>query len=402
MRRLLLVTLACTNLAALAAGPAIPPYLGLPTLPVGNGEVEFESFGQHEFTVREKTEVHRGKYWAEYIDYAAKLGDDPRRALGVFVDAMQKAGWQVVLHDAPRNPPLATFHYAKNGKDAWAEVEIGEQAHVTVVESGAPSAKLDLPPPSGSMGKVAPNADFPLLKHYPGSKLSNTVDEDVPFMVAMDAEHEPVQVASGSTRKEYAGPDGLGRIEAVEVYAEALKRAGWTIVEEAAGVSQGDPNLTAHFVKGTTDLWVHVHARPGEGYNITVADAGAERSSSRLKSQLDRACKVPIYGLNFDFDKATLRADSEAALNAILQVLNDYPDLAVEIAGHTDNVGKPDYNTRLSEARVNTVRGWLVGKGVKADRLTAKGYGSAQAVATNDTPEGRAKNRRVELRKKGC
>jgi outer membrane protein OmpA-like peptidoglycan-associated protein len=51
---------------------------------------------------------------------------------------------------------------------------------------------------------------------------------------------------------------------------------------------------------------------------------------------------------------------------------------------------------------VNTVRGWLVGKGIDADRLTAKGYGSSQPVAANDTPEGRAKNRRVELRKRGC
>jgi hypothetical protein len=160
-------------------------------------------------------------------------------------------------------------------------------------------------------------------------------------MVAMDTEHEPVQVASGSTRKEYAGPAALGRIEAIEVYADALRRAGWTIVEEATGVSQGDPYLTAHFVKGTTDLWVHVHSRPGEGYDITVADAGAERASSRLKSQLDRACKVPIYGLNFDFDKATLRADSEGALNAILQVLKDYPDSLSRSRGTPTTWAKP-------------------------------------------------------------
>jgi outer membrane protein OmpA-like peptidoglycan-associated protein len=121
-----------------------------------------------------------------------------------------------------------------------------------------------------------------------------------------------------------------------------------------------------------------------------------------MKAELDRACKVPVYGLNFDFDKATLRADSEAALNNILEVLTTYPDLRVELAGHTDNVGKADYNVKLSDARVNTVRGWLVGKGVKADRLTAKGYGAAQPVADNDSPEGRAKNRRVELRKAGC
>jgi outer membrane protein OmpA-like peptidoglycan-associated protein len=185
-------------------------------------------------------------------------------------------------------------------------------------------------------------------------------------------------------------------------YAEALKHAGWTLVEENTELTTGDPYLTAHYVKGTVDLWAHVHSRGSEGYSRALADAGAERGAAKMKAQIDKSCKVPVYGLNFDFDKATLRADSEAALNAILAFLNAYPDLAVELAGHTDNVGKPDYNAKLSEARVNTVRGWLVGKGVKPERLTAKGYGDAQPVATNDAPEGRAKNRRVELRKRGC
>ena len=70
--------------------------------------------------------------------------------------------------------------------------------------------------------------------------------------------------------------------------------------------------------------------------------------------------------------------------------------------GHTDNVGKRDYNLKLSDSRVNAVRGWLVGKGIKADRVTAKGYADTQPVESNETPEGRARNRRVELKKSRC
>ena len=393
--------IAFSFLAATAhAVPPFPKYFSSP-VPVNAADANYENYGQYEFTLRDKTEVKRGHYWHVYADYTQKLGDDPRRALGAFVDAMQKAGWQVVLRDEPRNPPLATFHYTKDGKDAWASIVTSEQVRIDMVEGGVQPARIDLPTPDASSAKAPDNADFPALKHYGSAKLAGTTHDDSPFLVQIDEDKEPVQVASGFTVKEYAAQD-LGSIEPIVAYSDALKRAGWTIVEENIALTTGDPYLTAHYVKGTVDLWAHVHSRGAEGYLVRIADAGAEKGAAKLKAQLDKTCKVPLYGLNFDFDKATLRADSEAALNAILAFLNTYPDLAVELAGHTDNVGKPDYNAKLSDARVNTVRGWLVGKGVKADRLTAKGYGDSQPVATNDSPEGRAKNRRVEMRKRGC
>ena len=402
MARLLVAfAMALSSMAVWAAATPLPPYVTLPvTVPAA--DVEHETFGQVEFTLRDKTEVHRGRHWHVYVDYTAKLGEDPRKALEAFIDAMKKGGWQVAMQDIPRNPPLATFHYTKGGKDAWAAIQTGEQAKIEVIETGAPTAKLDLPAPPAKPERTAASADFPFLKRFPGSKLTDTKDDDRPFMVTIDADRDPVQVASGAVIKEYQGPPSLGVIELIVVYSDALKRAGWTIVEENTALTTADPYLTAHFVRGTTDLWTHVHSRGTDGYTIAVADAGGERGAKKMKAELDRACKVPVYGLNFDFDKATLRADSEAALNAILELLNAYPDLKVELAGHTDNVGKADYNLKLSDARVNTVRGWLVGKGVKADRLTAKGYGASQPVADNESPEGRARNRRVELRKAGC
>ena len=119
-------------------------------------------------------------------------------------------------------------------------------------------------------------------------------------------------------------------------------------------------------------------------------------------------CPVPISidlkGVNFDFDKATLRPDAVAILSEAAEILKRYPDLRVEVAGHTDSKGTDAYNQKLSERRAKAVYDYLTGQGVDAARLTGPtGYGEARPIAPNtnadgsDNPEGRAKNRRTEL-----
>lgn len=100
----------------------------------------------------------------------------------------------------------------------------------------------------------------------------------------------------------------------------------------------------------------------------------------------------------FDLDKATLRPDSYKQLTDLLEYLQHHDDINAEIAGHTDNTGTDAHNLKLSQDRANTIRNYLIGKGIKAARLTAKGYGSSQPVADNSTEEGRQLNRRTEVR----
>ena len=121
-----------------------------------------------------------------------------------------------------------------------------------------------------------------------------------------------------------------------------------------------------------------------------------------LRSVLDRSCKVAVYGVNFDFNKTTLRADAEPVLNDILSMFKDDPALAAEIGGHTDNIGKPPYNLTLSAGRASAVKAWLIAHGVGASRLTTKGYGDTVPLVPNDSDVNRAKNRRVELKKPNC
>jgi OOP family OmpA-OmpF porin len=106
---------------------------------------------------------------------------------------------------------------------------------------------------------------------------------------------------------------------------------------------------------------------------------------------------IELEGVHFDFDKATLRPEAKAVLNEAAALLSKHERVVVEVAGHTDSMGSEEYNQGLSERRAMAVKDYLTGKGVKASRLTSRGYGESRPVASNDTKEGRAENRRVEL-----
>ncbi len=105
-----------------------------------------------------------------------------------------------------------------------------------------------------------------------------------------------------------------------------------------------------------------------------------------------------LVGVNFDFNSAKLKSESYPILFHALQALLQNPDMKVEIQGYTDNIGPEKYNVKLSERRAQAVKDYLVAHGVAASRLTVKGYGSANPVASNKTADGRAMNRRIEFK----
>ncbi len=107
--------------------------------------------------------------------------------------------------------------------------------------------------------------------------------------------------------------------------------------------------------------------------------------------------RIILKNIFFDFDKATLRDESVAELQRLKKLLEDVPDLKIEISGHTDNKGLDAYNKSLSERRAKAVMDYLVEKGIDKERLTYKGYGEERPIATNDTDEGRQLNRRTEF-----
>ena len=105
-----------------------------------------------------------------------------------------------------------------------------------------------------------------------------------------------------------------------------------------------------------------------------------------------------LRNVQFDTGKATLRPESFSALNDLAEVMKMKKKMVIEIAGHTDDVGDDAVNLKLSQARAETVRDYLAGKGISKDRVTAKGYGETKPSSTNQTEDGRQLNRRTEVR----
>jgi outer membrane protein OmpA-like peptidoglycan-associated protein len=101
--------------------------------------------------------------------------------------------------------------------------------------------------------------------------------------------------------------------------------------------------------------------------------------------------------VRFDLNKSTLTAQAKTNLDKLVPVFKEYADTNIEIFGYTDSSGKPEYNLTLSQKRAESVKVYLISKGLVSSRFKTSGLGIAEPIATNDTPEGRSQNRRVEF-----
>ncbi len=126
--------------------------------------------------------------------------------------------------------------------------------------------------------------------------------------------------------------------------------------------------------------------------NVRIAEGGVKYYDRFLQDG-----KIVSNGIRFDVGKATLRPESMGVLNEIYTMLDEHPDVKVSIEGHTDSDGDNDLNQKLSEERAETVMKQLVSMGISKERLSSRGYGESKPVSPNDTPEGKASNRRVEF-----
>lgn len=125
----------------------------------------------------------------------------------------------------------------------------------------------------------------------------------------------------------------------------------------------------------------------------SITNNGCPEMTKEVRTLFQKA----MQGIQFDTGKDRIKPTSYIILNQIVKVLIENPSYKVEVQGHTDNIGNPDANLKLSEKRALAVRSYLIEKGINADRITAKGYGDTVPVASNKTAAGRAKNRRVEF-----
>jgi len=128
------------------------------------------------------------------------------------------------------------------------------------------------------------------------------------------------------------------------------------------------------------------------------ADEGGlwdSKNNKCLPNPLKDLLSKSLSDLNFKTGSSELTSSSFPFLDNVAKSLADYPELILTLVGHTDNQGADDYNQNLSTNRANSVRTYLINKGIAENKIVAEGKGESEPITTNDTPEGRAKNRRV-------
>lgn len=184
-----------------------------------------------------------------------------------------------------------------------------------------------------------------------------------------------------------------------EVYP-ALPQTAEKYLAESPGGTSFDRYTTMTLTKGGSEFWIYLCA--SESYQdymllmVEKQEMKQEISVNELEKQLNMDGFI-TYHINFDTGKATIKPDSEGSINQITALLKGVPALKVSIEGHTDNIGTPESNKKLSEDRAKAVMAAVVAKGIAADRMTAVGRGQDAPVADNRKEEGRALNRRVEV-----
>lgn len=378
-----------------AADMSLPPWSGLTPTLVVQGISADERYGEARIpTVQDPQQIVRGRHWEAALK-STTTEATPKAIWERLKPALVQAGWTVV-DDRPRNPLSATLRLTQ-GREAWLAITLfdARDIRLNLVEVGENRLRLNLPTPSAkAQALLADKADFGFLPPPPGSKFSGAEARDKPLLVTIQdkGQETRLQVASGSITKNYRTPMDLSNLDFAQAYREALLAAGWTLPRYSQSVNAADTLLVAHYGAQGRDLWAVLRHAPGEAM-LQVGDAGL----SDLAQALQHDCRVTLLGVLFDFDQATLKPESDAVLARARAAIASKPAQALEVQGHTDAVGNDAYNQKLSQARAQSVVAWLTAQGIPATQLTARGYGKTQPVASNDTDEGRARNRRVDL-----
>lgn len=313
---------------------------------------------------------------AEDLEQSARMtllysSNDPQNYAGqTFAETSKK-----VLAELKAGRPVAfvfgPYATAGSGNSLAPQGAAGQQGTPKAAAAKAPSAAgAPLVPDMGQMFNML----FGSARHYYRGNLKRVESQDV--MVPVLVNGERVMLAA---------------VHAAGVFTfaqeEPLKAEVWWL-------DNPDWPLTLHWKFGpASDLITRIDwAEPG---GIQGTGHGG---MPNLEVQLAKTCHVELHGIYFNSGSAVLLDASEPMLRQVAEVVKAGPAGQLTVEGHTDNIGSAPYNQDLSERRANAVRNALVMRyGVPAARLSAKGYGLTRPVEDNATPEGRARNRRVEL-----
>ncbi len=323
--------------------------------------------------------------------YTPKNGVDPMSDLEIqsnYRDQLKKLGAQVLFSDDRDT----VARIVKGAQETWVKVYSQEtEIDVTVVDKTP--FKASLLPPSGN--------DYRLLGHLPNyvaDKPEKRNFDKSGFTVKDGDDSREIEIRGARYTVAYTPKQGaapLSDLDIQENYRVALAALGAQIL-----FTDGRDTVARLDDKGRS-VWIKVYSQETEIDVTAIEEKPFEVSvrppdSGALKAALDKNGHVALY-VHFDFNKATLKPDAAPVIAEVVKLMKANPALRLEIDGYTDNVGARDYNVKLSGSRAAAVAAAVIGQGVDAGRLATAGLGPDKPVASNDTDEGRAKNRRVEL-----
>ncbi|TNF42453.1 MAG: OmpA family protein [Bacteroidetes bacterium] len=156
------------------------------------------------------------------------------------------------------------------------------------------------------------------------------------------------------------------------------------------------PNLGIN-PEGLTICCDHMNSAGAQGINRFVRNVRIAEGAVKLYDKLIQDGKIVTNGIRFDVNKATIRPESMGIINEIAKLMKEHPEIIISVEGHTDSDGETTFNQSLSERRAEAVMNELVRLGIDGTRMTSKGFGESAPIDTNNTPEGKANNRRVEF-----
>jgi OOP family OmpA-OmpF porin len=255
-------------------------------------------------------------------------------------------------------------------------------------------------------------SDTPQSKDYPGItrmpnfyiyQYNDSQFDSVKFPVTQSGKKTEQTIEGHTIKIQYVQKENTpatSTLQIVRNLQNAARAAGGQVMDD----SRGDNwyNTTLRLNKNGKEVWVLIEARSDSYWQSVVERQAMQQDvvmdAAGMANGLSNAGSVAIYGIYFDTAKSDLKPESETTLAEIAKLLKQTPALKVFIVGHTDMVGDPAANVRLSQARAQSVVNALTSKyGIAATRLSPFGNGPYAPIASNKTEEGRAKNRRVEL-----
>ncbi len=241
--------------------------------------------------------------------------------------------------------------------------------------------------------------DYPLLTRIPGFYIKGC--KELPFTTHKFTTQKGKEEVEGHFISiSYSLPEGaapMSGIEMVRNYTNAIRQIGGTVLYE--GRYSGSMRVS---VEGR-EVWIEVLPYGKTEYRLDIIEKKAMEQqvvadAAALLADLEHQGHVVLSGIYFDTDKAVIKPESEAALQEIAKLLREHPAMKAFIVGHTDMSGSFEHNLDLSRRRAEAVVHDLVTRfKISGDRLTARGVGPLAPVGSNNSANGRALNRRVEL-----